>query len=207
MSILAATDGPPVILASGSRARAALLTAAGVPFTTVPALVDEAGLRDALQAEGVRAEDAAVALAEMKAAHVAARAPETAIVLGSDQLLDLDGDWLEKPLDRVAARAQLECLRGRRHRLISAVVAFHGGNRVWHHVDDAALTVRPFSDAFLATYLDAAGDAVLSSVGAYHLEGLGAQLMARVDGAQATVLGMPLLPLLQFLRDQGVLLS
>jgi septum formation protein len=206
MSVLAAMGGPPVILASGSRARAQLLTAAGVPFTAVPALVDEAGLRDALRAEGVRAEEAAVALAEMKAAHVAARAPEVAIVLGSDQLLDLDGEWLEKPGDRAAAKAQLERLRGRRHRLISAVVAFRGGSRVWHDVDRATLTVRPFGDDFLEAYLDGAGDAVLGCVGAYQLEGLGAQLMAEVDGAQATVLGMPLLQLLQFLRDQGVLL-
>ena len=205
MSTLAAIEAPPVILASGSPARAQLLTAAGVPFTAVPALVDEAGLRDALRAEGVRAEEAAVALAEMKAAHVAARAPEAAIVLGSDQILELDGEWLEKPPDRAAARAQLLSLHGRGHRLVSAVVAFRGGSRVWHDVDRATLVVRPFSDDFLDLYLDAAGEAVLGCVGAYQLEGLGAQLMARVTGAQATVLGMPLLPLLQFLRDQGVL--
>ena len=205
MSVLAATEAPPVILASGSRARAQLLSAAGVPFTAVPALVDEAGLRDALRAEGVRAEEAAVALAEMKAAHVAARVPEAAIVLGSDQILELDGEWLEKPSDHAAARAQLLSLRGRSHRLVSAVVAFRGGSRVWHDVDRATLAVRPFSDGFLDLYLDAAGEAVLGCVGAYQLEGLGAQLMARVAGAQATVLGMPLLPLLQFLRDQGVL--
>ena len=198
-------DGPPVILASSSRTRAQLLAAAGVPFTPLPALVDEAALRDALRAEGVRAEDAAVALAEMKAAHVAARAPESAIVLGADQLLEIDSDWLEKPVDRAAARAQLLRLRGRRHRLVSAVVAFRGGSRVWHDVDAATLAVRPFGDGFLDAYLDAVGDAVVGCVGAYQLEGLGAQLMARVDGAHATVLGMPLLPLLQFLRDQAVL--
>ncbi|MFO1047768.1 MAG: Maf family protein [Geminicoccaceae bacterium] len=205
MTGLAVAGGPPLILASGSRARAHLLAAAGVPFTPLPALVDEAGLRDALRAEGVRAEEAAVALAEMKAAHVAARVPDSAIVLGADQLLDLDGDWLEKPVDRAAAAAQLLRLRGRRHRLVSAVVAFRGGSRVWHDVDTATLAVRPFGDGFLDAYLDAAGDAILACVGAYELEGLGAQLMARVDGAHATVLGMPLLPLLQFLRDQGVL--
>ena len=205
MTELAAADAPPVILASGSAARAKLLTAAGVPFTAVPALVDEAELRDALWAEGAAAEDAAVALAEMKAAHVAARAPTAAIVLGSDQILDLDGEWLEKPTDRAAARAQLLRLRGRRHRLVSAVVAFRDGRRVWHDVDAAVLTVRPFGDAFLDSYLDASGEAVLGCVGAYQLEGLGAQLMARVEGAYPTVLGMPILPLLQFLRDQGAL--
>ena len=205
MTGLALPDGPAVVLASGSSARAALLRAAGVPFVAVPALVDEVSLREALHGEGVATADAATALAEMKAQHVAARVPPEAIVLGADQLLEVDGRWLEKPADRAAAADQLRQLRGRRHRLVSAVVAFRGGARVWHDVDAATVTMRPFSDAFLAAYLDAAGDIVLTSVGAYQLEGLGAQLMARVEGAHATVLGLPLLPLLQFLRDQAVL--
>jgi septum formation protein len=205
VTVLAPIDGPHVILASGSAARARLLAAAGLAFTVVPALVDEAELRNALRAEELVAEDVAVALAEMKAAHVAARAPAAAIVLGSDQILELEGEWLEKPADRAAARAQLLRLRGRRHRLVSAVVAFRAGRRVWHDVDAAVLTVRPFGDAFLDDYFDAAGEAVLGCVGAYQLEGLGAQLMTRVEGAYPTVLGMPLLPLLQFLRDQGAL--
>ena len=205
MSGMARADAPPVILASGSSARAALLQAAGVPFTIIPAPVDESSLRDALRAEGVPAAAAAVALAEMKAHHVASRAPAEAIVLGADQLLEIEGEWLEKPVHREGAALQLRRLRGRPHRLVSAVVAFRGGSRVWHDVDSATLTLRPFSDTFLERYLDAAGDAILGCVGAYQLEGLGAQLMARVEGAHATVLGMPLLPLLQFLRDQGVL--
>jgi septum formation protein len=196
---------PPVVLASGSAARAALLDAAGVSFTAIPALVDEVSLRDALSGEGVPAEEAAIALAELKAHHVAARVPADAIVLGADQLLEVEGDWLEKPAERTAAADQLRRLRGRRHRLVSAVVAFRGGARVWHAADGATLAMRLFSDDFLERYLDAAGDAVLGCVGAYQLEGLGAQLMARVDGAHTTVLGLPLLPLLQFLRDQGVL--
>ena len=200
-------DPPPLILASGSATRAALLRAAGVPFTAVPAPVDEASLRDALRAEGVPAADAAVALAEVKARHIAARAPAEAIVLGADQLLVVEGEWLEKPENRAAAASQLRRLRGRPHRLVSAVVAFRGASRVWHEVDTATLTLRPFSEAFLEHYLQAAGDTVLGCVGAYRLEGLGAQLMTRVDGAHATVLGLPLLPLLQFLRDQGVLAS
>jgi septum formation protein len=205
VSGLGLAEAPAVVLASGSSARAALLEAAGVPFVAVPALVDEASLREALQKEGVAAAEAATALAEMKARHVAARVPPEAIVLGADQLLEVDGRWLEKPADRAAAAEQLRHLRGRHHRLVSAVVAFRGGARVWQEADAATVTMRPFSDAFLAAYLDAAGDAVLTSVGAYQLEGLGAQLMARVEGAHATVLGLPLLPLLQFLRDQGVL--
>ena len=198
-------DAPPVILASGSAARAQLLRAAGVAFTPVPALIDEAALRDALRAEAVPAEEAAVALAEMKAHHVAARAPAEALILGADQLLEIEGIWLEKPADLDAAAAQLRRLRGRRHRLVSGVVAFRGGSRIWHHVGVASLQVRPFSDGFLEQYLAAAGPAILGCVGAYRLEALGAQLMARVDGDHATVLGLPLLPVLQFLRDQGVL--
>jgi septum formation protein len=206
MSILAATDGPPVILASGSRARAALLTAAGVPFTAVPALVDEAGLRDALRAEGVRAEEAAVALAEMKALRGGAGQPLDAIVIGGDQLLELEGEWLEKAVDRAAARAQLLRLRGSAHRLVSAVVVVRRGTRVWHAVDSAKVWIRPFSETFLDAYLAALGDTALASVGVYQLEGLGGQLVGRVQGDHFTVQGLPLLPLLAFLRDQGALL-
>ncbi|MFL5334958.1 MAG: Maf family protein [Geminicoccaceae bacterium] len=205
MGPLRPEGAPPLILASSSPARAALLRAAGVAFTAVPALVDEAAMRDALRAEGVPAEEAAVALAELKGRHVAARAPIEAVVLGADQLLEIEGEWLVKPLDLDAAAAQLRRLRGRRHRLVSAVVAFRGGSRVWHHASTAVLDLRAFSDGFLADYLAVAGPGILACVGAYQIEGLGAQLMARVDGDHATVLGLPFLPLLQFLRDQGVL--
>ena len=198
-------SAPPVILASKSAARARLLRSAGVNFTVVEALVDEAGVRDSLHAAGVPVEDAAVALAELKAGSVAARAPDEAIVIGADQLLEVEGVWLEKPIDAEAARAQLLRLRGRQHRLVSGVVGFRGGSRVWHQVDVARLWLRPFSDEYLAAYLAAAGPGILGCVGAYELEGLGAQLMGRVEGDYFTVLGLPLLPLLQFLRDQGVL--
>jgi septum formation protein len=198
-------DAPPVILASRSPARARLLRAAGVEITQLEAAIDEVGVRDGLRAEGVQVEDAAVILAELKARRVADQVGPGAIILGSDSIVDVDGEWPEKPMDRAAARAQLLRLRGRRHRLVSAAVAFRNGVRVWHHVEVASVWVRPFSDAFLEQYLDAAGTEVLGSVGAYHLEGLGAQLMARVDGDFFTVQGLPLLPVLQFLRDQGAL--
>ena len=197
--------GPPVILASRSSARLRLLQAAGVAVTSEPALVDEAALREALQAEGVPVEDAATALAELKAGFVARRSRPDAIVLGADQLLEIEGQWLEKPLDAAAARRQLERLRGRRHRLVSAVVAFRGGERVWHRVDTARLWLRDCTDDFLDAYVAAAGPDILGCVGAYQLEGLGAQLMARVEGDHFTIQGLPLLPVLQFLRDQGVL--
>jgi septum formation protein len=202
---LVAAGGPSVVLASASPARAAMLAAAGVPVACRPAAVDEAAVREALRAEGVAAADAATALAELKGQRVAADVPPESIVIAADQILSCDGRWFDKPGDRAAARAQLAALRGRRHELASAAVAFRGGARVWHAVGTARLAVRPFSDAFLDAYLDAAGGAVLGSVGAYHLEGLGAQLLADVDGDPFVVQGLPLLPLLAFLRDQGVL--
>ena len=156
--MLADPPGPPLILASGSAARARLLTAAGLCFEVRSAAVDEEAVRDGLMAEAVGADDAATALAELKAGNVALRAPVGAIVLGADQILEADGRWLAKPPGRDAARAQLRELRGRRHRLVSAVVAYRDGGRVWHHVDTALITLRPFSDACLEAYLDAAGD-------------------------------------------------
>lgn len=194
-----------VVLASRSEARLRLLRAAGVEAQPMPALVDEAALRETLWGERVDVEDAAVALAELKAAFVAGRAAPGAVVLGADQLLEVEGDWLEKPSTFDAARRQLERLRGRPHRLVSAAVAFRDGARVWHHVDTARLWVRACSDSFVERYLTAAGPGILGCVGAYQLEGLGAQLMARVDGDHFTIQGLPLLPILQFLRDQGVL--
>lgn len=198
------TAGPRLILASGSKARAAMLEGAGVGVARDPADVDEGALKAACRARGATVAETAEALAEAKARHVAQRHPG-AFVLGADQMLECEGDWFDKPADRDGARAQLRRLRGRTHRLVSAAVIVRDGARLWNHTDSAVLSMRPFSDAFLERYLDACGEVVLHSVGAYHLEGLGAQLFDRVDGDFFTILGLPLLPVLRFLRDHGIL--
>jgi septum formation protein len=202
---LLAAAAPQVVLASASATRAQLLAAAGVPFERRPAAVDEAAVKEALRADGATAEDAAVALSELKAQHVARLVPQ-AIVLGADQILTCEGRWFDKPRDRAAARAQLDELADRRHELATAVVAFRGGARVWHHLAVPSLWLRRCSPGFLDTYLGAVDESALAAVGAYQIEGLGAQLLARIEGDHFAVLGLPLLPLLEFLREQGVLL-
>jgi septum formation protein len=198
-------DAPPVVLASASVSRARLLRAAGLVFEQRPASVDEEAVRAALQAEGLAAADAATALAELKAERVASQVAPEAIVLGADQILSCEGRWFAKPADLSEARAQLEQLAGRRHELATAVVGFRGGARIWHQVAIARLWLRPCSGAFLDAYLEAVGDAALASVGAYQIEGPGAQLFAKIEGDPFAIQGLPLLEVLEFLRDQGVL--
>jgi septum formation protein len=194
----------PLVLASGSATRARLLADAGLPILVDPAAVDEEEVRASFQAEGRDAAACAAALAEAKAMRVSAR-HAGALVLGADQILDFAGRWLEKPRDLEAARAQLTLLRGKRHTLITAAAIARNGALLWHTVDRAQLTMRSFSDAFLDDYIAALGEALLDSVGAYQLEGLGAQLFERVEGDFFTILGLPLLPLLDFLRGHGAL--
>ena len=196
----------PLVLASSSAARRRLLEAAGLHFRSLPARVDEDAIKHSLRSEGVSAQDAAVALAETKAARVALGLPPETLVVAADQILACDGRWFDKPADRAAARSQLQALAGRAHELATAVVVFRAGTRIWHHVDTARLWMRPLGEAFVDAYLDVAGDTVLDSVGAYHLEDVGAHLFARVAGDAFTVQGLPLLPLLQCLRDQGLVL-
>jgi septum formation protein len=193
-----------IVLASGSATRRAMLEQAGVTFVVDTAPVDEAAVKDAMRAETDNPARVAEVLAELKATRVAARHPGT-IVIGADQMLDCERVWFDKPADRAAARTQLQSLRDKTHRLTSSVVAVRDGQRLWHHTETAKLTMRRFSDAFLDEYLDRAGDAVLSSVGAYQLEGLGAQLFMMVEGDHFTILGLPLLALLDFLRENGEL--
>ena len=193
-----------IVLASASSARLAMLRQAGVPVDADPAAVDEAAVKESLRADGAGPDEVAVLLAEMKATQISRRHPAS-LVIGADQMLDCNGVWFDKPPDRDHARAQLVSLRGREHTLITAAVGVRDGARLWHHTDRARLTMRPFSDDFLERYLDTAGDAVLQSVGAYQLEGPGAQLFARIEGDFFTILGLPLLPLLDWLRAQRIL--
>lgn len=195
---------PTIVLASGSRPRADMLANAGVPFTVDPAAVDESAVKSSMRASGADAATAAEALAATKAQQVSRRHVDS-LVIGADQMLVCDGDWFDKPEDATMARRHLARLRGRSHELISAVCVVQGGTVLWHHVDAASLTMRPFSDRFIDEYLEKMGEKITATVGGYELEGLGAQLFSRIAGDCFTILGMPLLPLLDFLRGHGVL--
>lgn len=193
--------GRELVLASASAARASLLENAGFRITRAPAAIDEAEVKASFRREGGDASACAVALATAKAARISQRHRD-AFVVGADQMLVCGDVWFDKPPDLDHARAQLITLRGRTHELVTATVVFRNGEDLWHHVARARLTMRNFSDAFLDDYLAAVGDSVLNSVGAYQLEGLGAHLFARIEGDYFTILGLPLLPLLEFLRVQ-----
>ena len=162
-------------------------------------------MKEALRADGVAPGDAALALAELKARRIASGAPGR-LVLGADQILTCEGRWFDKPRDLAEARAQLAALAGRRHELWTAAIVIRDDARLWHEIAQARLWLRPCSDAFLDAYLDAVGDLALGSVGAYQIEGLGAQLFARIEGDRFAILGLPLIGLLECLRVQGVLL-
>lgn len=196
-----------LVLASQSAARRAMLEAAGIPHEAVAANVDEESAKDALRAQGLSARDLADALAELKAVRVSQRLPG-AMVLGCDQTLALaDGAMLDKPADRAAAADQLRRMSGSTHNLFSAAVICEAGRPVWRHVERARMTVRPLSDAFVDSYLDAEYAQIAGCVGGYRIEGPGAQLFARIEGSHFAILGLPLLPLLDYLRVRGVLTS
>ena len=192
-----------LILASQSLSRRALLEGAGLAFDTMPSAVDEAAIKESAQAEGVSAADTSILLADAKAARIARRHPE-ATIIGADQLLVCEGEWFDKPEDLAAARAHLQKLRNRAHELVTAVVVWRNGQRAWHHLATPRLAMRDFSDAFLDEYLAREGGFVTQSVGAYRLEGMGIQLMRDIRGEHTAILGLPLLPLLAYLRDAGV---
>ncbi len=192
----------PLVLASRSAVRRTLLEAAGIPVEICPADIDERGVEAGAPLQAPVA--IAALLAREKAALIAER-NRGRLVLGADQTLSLDGRRFTKPADRAAARAQLRALSGRTHELYSAIAFVQDGVVLFEHVGVARLTMRAVSDQFLDDYLDAAGDAATASVGAYQLEGFGIQLFERLDGDYFTVLGLPLLTALDFLRRHGCL--
>lgn len=195
-----------LVLASSSVVRARLLASAGIDIACDPAHIHEARIKAESRAAGLHAQDCARRLAIAKAETVAARHAGD-WVLGADQLLECGGDWFDKPTDMDDARDQLRALRGKSHNLMTAAVVLYDGAVLWQTVERPRLVVRHFSDKFLEVYLAAMGTRVLTTVGGYELEGLGAQLMERIEGDYFTILGLPLLPLLAFLRDAGAIAS
>lgn len=195
-----------LILASASATRREMLETAGLSFKCVPATVDEAAIRDGLtRKDSVRPADIAVSLAAAKAENVS-RSNADALVIGSDQILALGGEIINKVATREAARLKLQRLRGRVHELHSAVALARGGAVLWTAVDTAQLTMRDFDDRFLDAYLDKAGEDIHSCVGCYRIEGLGVRLFETIEGSHFTILGMPLLPLLSELRRLGAVI-
>jgi septum formation protein len=192
-------QGGPLVLASKSSARRALLAAAGIPLVVDPADVDER----AAEAGAPDGKAAAVLLARIKAAAVAKRRPKD-LVLAADQTLDLDGRRFSKPKSIAAAREQLAALAGRTHSLHSAAAVARGSEILFEAVSTARLTMRPLDDKSLEAYLAAVGDEVTTSVGAYRLEGLGVHLFEKIEGDHFTILGLPLLPVLAYFRSAGL---
>jgi septum formation protein len=192
-----------IVLASKSAARRAVLDGAGVAYEAATAGVDEDAVKTGMLAEGANARDIADALAELKAIKVSRS--RIAFVIGADQTLEFEGRLYDKAETLAEARARLQALRGKPHKLHSAVVVAKEGAPIWREVVTATLTMRDFSDAFLDDYLAHEGEAALGSVGCYRLEGPGVQLFSKIDGDYFTILGLPLMGLLDLLRRHGEL--
>ena len=183
-----------------------MLERAGLTVAVDAPDLDEAVIKQDCRVRGLTAGEAATQLAIAKAARVAPRHPG-AIVLGADQMLECGGEWFDKPADRAAAARQIGKLSGRTHTLFSAVAVVRDDAVIWRGLESAELAVRTLSAKFIESYLDRIGDAALSSVGGYQVEGLGIQLFDAIRGEHSTILGMPLIPLMGFLRDEGVIVG
>lgn len=194
-------ESPPIVLASRSSARRAMLESAGIQATYRAADVDEHAIRTACRAQGLDADRTALELARAKAQAMAV--PPGTLVIGADQILTCNGTWFDKPADRAQARTHLRQLCGQSHILHTAVVVMRDGCTVWQHVARPMLHMRAFSDSFVERYLQLEGDAILSCVGCYRLEGPGIHLFSRIEGEHSAIVGLPLLPLLDALRAQG----
>ncbi len=197
---------PPqtILLASASEIRLALLAAANVPVIARPARIDEQAIRAAMEAEGASPRDLADTLAEMKARKISEKNPAE-LVLGCDQVLEMNRRTFAKPETPAEARAQLQSLRGQTHRLLSAAVLYENGQPLWRHVGEARLTMRAFSDAYLDDYLARNWDSIRHSVGCYKIEEEGIRLFSAVQGDHFTIQGLPLLPLLAYLATRGAI--
>ncbi|MEM9104327.1 MAG: Maf-like protein [Pseudomonadota bacterium] len=195
---------PKLVLASASPFRKTLLHNAGIDFITQPADIDERAVEAPLRQGNVGPEDTALVLAETKAATVSDKRPSD-LVIGADQTLSLGDEILHKPADMDSARRHLLHLSGKTHQLNSALVLVRDGETLWRHVSTASLTMRVLDPGFVGRYLSRTGDMALSSVGAYQLEGIGVQLFERIEGDYFTIIGLPMLPLLDQLRKMEVI--
>lgn len=191
-----------LILASASRSRARMLKNAGISTEAIASGVDEDAIKQDGLVDGLLMDDIAMALAQAKALAISAQHPN-ALVIGADQILVCEGQYYDKPRDMTEARKHLQALSGKRHELLTAACVAAGNEIVWQHISAPQLRMRVLDESFIATYLETAGPMVMESVGAYQLEGRGAQLFDHVDGDFFSILGLPLLPLLAFLREQG----
>jgi septum formation protein len=194
-----------ITLASGSASRQGLLAGAGIDAASIRPNVDEDAAKAALRAQGMSVRDQAMKLAELKAVKVSSRTP--GLVVGGDQMLSLEHEAFDKPADMAAARDHLRKLSGKTHTLETAIVVCENGVPVWRHLARPKLTMRPLNEEFIESYVARAGDALLSTVGAYQLEGLGAQLFTKIEGDYFSILGLPLLPLLDYFRTRGAIAS
>lgn len=201
-------SGINLVLASASTVRAEMLSGAGLRFDVRRSPVDEDAVKAALKSERgeITGEDLATILAQTKATAVS-ELETSSLVIGADQVLAFEGRFYDKPKDMDEARQALIAMRGKTHVLHTAAACAESGTVVWHHESSVTLTMRDFSNDFLGTYLAACGEDILTSVGAYKLEGPGAQLFERIEGDYFSVLGLPLLPLLRFLRSHGAVES
>lgn len=198
--------GTPIILASASASRRALLDGARISYSAQAAHIDEISIRSSCEAEGISPGDIAVILAEMKAQVVAQNRPD-ALIIGSDQILVCEGVIFGKPDTRQQAHDILEQLQGNAHHLITSLVIFKSGMRIWHHIATANLVMRPLSTDDIEAYLDVIGAEAFSTPGCYQIEGPGAHLFTDMTGTYYDILGLPLLPLLSFLREHGLALQ
>jgi len=191
-----------LILASGSAIRRQILDGAGLDYEVITRPVDETAIKEAMLAENARLRDIADALAEAKAMRVSRQ--EAGLVIGADQIMVMDNTLFDKPNSLEDARERLISMRGKKHELIGAVVICENGAPVWRHMCKTKLWVRDFSDAFLDWYIETEGQALMKSVGAYRFEGPGSQLFEKVEGDFFAILGLDLLPVLDYLRTRGV---